>query len=720
MNNLGAGLRDLHWIDPHSVRFTPSRELPGSITAARLVFSVDGEDFDFALAPWDGLHPTLHARVGRHYDLYSSASASQSATFLVHRRRRHDPLLEASPPLFEGRFTARGEHYHVVQGDRYAKLHRRGLDVSLENAAAVAGRRRPSSAALVVYRASDRRTPSNVTHQCGADDHHDGSTHAFPLSHTLPGAGLLRKRAPAGCPTSKKILYTSVAMDCTYIAKYGSVDAAQEQVLNNYLAVSAAYEAQFNIQVGILEIVPFATCNATGSGTFNVPCSANYTISNRLSDFSKWRGTRNAAAGIWHLYTGCATGSTIGLAWLNTACSTKVFSQSAADGTGTEYVTGAGVTASPSSFPSDSEWVVTAHEIGHNFGARHDCTIDTKCPTSGCCACGNTTSIADSTASCNLCPKSYIMNPYSRVDNRQFSPCSANEICSKYGTLGTCLADPGTRPVVSVAQCGNGIVEAGEECDCGGATACRGNACCNSNCTLKASAQCDDKSDACCSGCKLRTRESNTLCRPSRGVCDQPDFCDGQSRHCPPDAYYDNGMSCSLGAGASNGTCASGQCTTRDLQCKLRSQPSEGANATVVDEIEGECPSLFKGQCYLFCQSSAFGCRQLSGMFLDGTPCGSSGTCVQGVCSDADTLGKIIQWISTNVVAAAVIGAAVGILVLLALYKWCCCRCSGRRIAHNAVSAAHKSRPLTRREGVGSNEILMTEQTARRPSASTR
>ncbi len=49
---------------------------------------------------------------------------------------------------------------------------------------------------------------------------------------------------------------------------------------------------------------------------WNVACTDSVTLNDRLSLFSQWRGTKSDSAGLWHLMSGCPTGSEVGIAWL--------------------------------------------------------------------------------------------------------------------------------------------------------------------------------------------------------------------------------------------------------------------------------------------------------------------------------------------------------------------------------------------------------------------
>lgn len=76
------------------------------------------------------------------------------------------------------------------------------------------------------------------------------------------------------------------------------------------------------------------------------------------------------------------------------------------------------------------------------------------------------------------------MNPVSSRRLSQFSPCTIGNVCYMMGNnyiRTSCLREGGSNTTSTRSQCGNGIVEPGEDCDCGGDDSCQdayGN-CCN-------------------------------------------------------------------------------------------------------------------------------------------------------------------------------------------------------------------------------------------------
>uniref|UniRef100_A0A8D3BJU9 ADAM metallopeptidase domain 28 n=1 Tax=Scophthalmus maximus TaxID=52904 RepID=A0A8D3BJU9_SCOMX len=187
-----------------------------------------------------------------------------------------------------------------------------------------------------------------------------------------------------------------------------------------------------------------------------------------------------------------------------------------------------------------------AHEMGHNLGMNHD-------DSSGC-SCSGDSCIMAAALSWNI--------------PRTFSSCSSSNY-ENYLTSRTpgCLLDkPDYRTVEAPAVCGNGFLEAGEHCDCGGVEECS-NPCCNATtCTLKVGAQCAE--GECCDNCKISPRTSE--CRSKRDECDLAEYCDGTSDTCPEDVFAVNGLPCDRGLGH----CYNGQCPQRPDQCVRLYGPS--------------------------------------------------------------------------------------------------------------------------------------------------
>uniref|UniRef100_A0A8C9DRE2 ADAM metallopeptidase domain 33 n=1 Tax=Prolemur simus TaxID=1328070 RepID=A0A8C9DRE2_PROSS len=154
---------------------------------------------------------------------------------------------------------------------------------------------------------------------------------------------------------------------------------------------------------------------------------------------------------------------------------------------------------------------------------------------------------------------------------------------------GACLfnaPEPGL--LVPPARCGNGFVEAGEECDCGPSQECWDLCCFSHNCSLRAGAQCAHGD--CCTRCLLKP--TGVLCRQAAGDCDLPEFCTGASPNCPRDIYLLDGSPCARG----RGYCRDGACPTLEQQCQQLwgpgSRPAPEACFQVVNyagDAHGNC-----------------------------------------------------------------------------------------------------------------------------------
>ena len=216
------------------------------------------------------------------------------------------------------------------------------------------------------------------------------------------------------------------------------------------------------------------------------------------------------------------------------------------------------------------------------------------------------------------------MNPSTSQGITSFSPCSIGNICSAMGrnsVKSSCLTSNKGVNLSTGPVCGNGIVEAGEECDCGGTAGCGDNPCCDpTTCQFKSGAVCDDSNDDCCTSCQLSS--SSHVCRPSTGECDPQETCSGNSATCPADVTAPDGQTCTSSNGTTGLTCASGTCTSRDQQCKtLMGSYTQGNDTYACDQFS----------CTLSCASPEFGsgvCYGLQQNFLDGTLCGGGGKCM--------------------------------------------------------------------------------------------
>ncbi|EMR08916.1 hypothetical protein PNEG_02698 [Pneumocystis murina B123] len=414
----------------------------------------------------------------------------------------------------------------------------------------------------------------------------------------------------SGCPKYKQIAYVGAALDCNYISMFQSSIDATNHVIHLYNRVSLIYEETFNISLGLLNItIMNRSCPKENPKVlWNVACSLQHNISTRLKHFSLWRTQIKDNIALWSLFTTCRNTMEVGIAWYGVLCQDIISKNQDIN-----WVSGTNVIASPKNI----EHVVLAHEIGHGFGASHDCTSETcKNESASCCPL--------STTICNA-NEMYIMNPKSSITARTFSQCTIGQVCNnlkKKHVNSNCLVNNKNVSLISQKKCGNGIVEDGEDCDCGGEEGCKGNLCCNpKTCKFTRGSECDDSNEVCCIKCRYAPK--NTICRSSRGECDLVEVCSGTSSICPRDKFKKDGTPC-----GNKSKCASGICTTRDMQCINHFNNSKGS-----------CHS----SCVLFCELG--GVCIYSGFqsyFIDGTPCGFYGYCYKGNCIEG-SYGKHLK-----------------------------------------------------------------------------
>lgn len=266
------------------------------------------------------------------------------------------------------------------------------------------------------------------------------------------------------------------------------------------------------------------------------------------------------------------------------------------------------------------------------------------------------------------------MNPSTGPNIEHFSQCTVGNICSALGrnsVQSNCLVNNKDVTTYTGSQCGNGIVETGEECDCGGTAGCGNDPCCDpTTCKFKNNAVCDDSNEACCSGCQFMP--ANTTCRASTGPCDIAETCSGTSGTCPPDQYVPDGKSCTSG-NVTGLTCASGQCTSRDLQCRTILGTVLGSNDTYACD---------QSSCTLWCASSKLPSNECGSMqqnFLDGTPCNGDGHCNNGQCVGSSVGGEIKSWVDQHKPLVIGLAAGIGGLIILMILSYIVSACRRRR-----------------------------------------
>ncbi|KAF9406249.1 hypothetical protein BGZ94_003188, partial [Podila epigama] len=631
--------------------------------------------------------------------LSTSRESSRTIEHLLHEEGvlgwarmmiEHDPTSK-DEIILRGAFTVEGDTYHVTSRQHY-KVQKRSDDAVPSTA---------SISNLVIYRDSDLYKPSQRQHKrglnqefeepaCGADKilrAGSNSTgvlttpygHYYPpdLTSKVPVLGgfemssspwlstmktpLVKRVAgpnpvPPGCPTNRLVNYMGVAADCAYTRSFGGVIGARKQILADFNTASGIYESTFNVALGVITLnIESENCPATidTSKAWNRDCSPSYTIDQRLSDFSQWRGASgraNDGAGLWHLMTRCNSGSVVGIAWTKQLCVQRTSSQRSS-GQSTQYTSGTGVSS-----VTPNSWMVVAHEIAHGFGAVHDCTASACASSDDCCPLSST--------SCDAGAR-YIMNPSEQTETRVFSPCSIQTICSTIqGPNGQCLQPPGSRNTQSSQDniCGNGIRESGEECDCGSAEECAADPCCDgATCKFKGGAVCDDLNDSCCENCQIKS--AGAVCREAISECDIQEVCTGTSAICPEDVRIKNGTPCQGSNNATGLQCANGVCTSRDLQCQLQGRRG----------ITKSCGA--SNSCDLLCNDpsgSSMTCMQIPDTyFLDGTPCGFGGNCAGGECKYSNGVNGILDWARRHLAIVIPVGVVVGLILLCCI--WSCC-----------------------------------------------
>lgn len=168
------------------------------------------------------------------------------------------------------------------------------------------------------------------------------------------------------------------------------------------------------------------------------------------------------------------------------------------------------------------------------------------------------------------------------------------------------------------AICGNGVVDPGEECDCGWEEDCK-DTCCfpmtshplanQKPCTLTPRASCSPSQGPCCTTeCTLKFGDR---CRDDNG-CRDPNFCDGRMPHCPPSINKPNKTICNKESVCYMGECTGSICLAYGLEscqcipteddprtkacelcCKLPGEGNECKSSFAWNELPYDVPDMY-------------------------------------------------------------------------------------------------------------------------------
>jgi hypothetical protein len=204
----------------------------------------------------------------------------------------------------------------------------------------------------VVYRASGIR-PEAEPGTCGISE-------AEKLDAAIDGVA---GKAAEAAATGPSIVQLATEADNEFVSLFGSSQAANDEILTVVNQVDGVYEAE----VGLSFQVSYQGTYAAGAD----PYSATTNASSLLSEFrTYWNANRGSVSrDVTHMWTGKdMDGSTIGIAYVGVVCNASTYSY----GISQRYS------------PTPQKYVLTAHELGHNFNACHS---DTSCnPNTSSCS----------------------------------------------------------------------------------------------------------------------------------------------------------------------------------------------------------------------------------------------------------------------------------------------------------------------------------------------
>ncbi|XP_047110885.1 disintegrin and metalloproteinase domain-containing protein 22 isoform X1 [Schistocerca piceifrons] len=322
-----------------------------------------------------------------------------------------------------------------------------------------------------------------------------------------------------------------------YIETAIVIDKAMFEKRNGSMRSEVVHDA---IQVANIADLYFRTLNTrvsvvyieTWQGTNQAPIDKGQDISRALLNFNDYtsRNIFKVDKDTTQLLTGeTFQGGESGMAVPDTVCTAK----------------SVGISVDVNTYEPHLLAGTMAHMIGHNIGMGHDDGREE-------CFCRDW----------HGCIMAQSIVGQDNVQPYKFSECSLSDYIDALRIgHGICLLNKPNELEVR-RTCGNGLVEEGEDCDCGTIDECHQHDPCCDPITCKLTKEADCATGPCCTNCRLLSR--GVLCRDATNECDLPEHCTGQSGECPPDIHKKNGTPC-----GNKGYCFNGVCPTLNIQCEL-------------------------------------------------------------------------------------------------------------------------------------------------------